>query len=152
MSQPMLVETLGEAPHSLMVLSFFLERPLYPYRAAAIAQVLKLQLEEVNSALIYYIRKEYIFKSGRGYELDRSNNVVRALMKCVELLGDAYYNEHIAPSVTAPHYYKKYPPENTKMTECVVCGKVREHPIHKNRRKFYGKADIRNAGMGTDKS
>ena len=152
MQHDLLTEVFGDVPHGLRVLAYFLERPMYPYRKNIVAQILKLDEDEVGLALTFYVRKEYIIKSGKGFVLNHSNPFVRSIMKCMELLGDAYYEARVAPGIEIEsHYFKRYP-ANKRNDKCIVCGKGRDAPGHKLWRGANGGKNLRDERVGTDKS
>ena len=144
MQHDLLTEIFGDVPHGLGVLAYFLERPMFPYRKQIVAQILKLEEDEVGLALLFYVRKQYIIKSGKGFVLNRSNPFIRVIMKFMEELGDAYFETRIAPELhPEPHYFKRYP-VNKRNTKCINCGQEREAPVHKQWRGANGGKNIRN--------
>ena len=148
---PILLETFGDSPHNLTVLSFFLERPLHAYAIPAVACALKLTVEEVSRALVFFIRTGYIIRRRAGYELNRADKMVRAIMRCEEILGDAYYNVHIAPLLEVKsHYFKQYP-VNKRESACVICGREKESLVHKKWRGRRGGHNLGNERVGDDK-
>lgn len=152
MQHDLLTEVLGDVPHGLRVLGYFLERPMYPYRKRMVAEILKLDEDEVGLALLFYVRKQYIIKSGLGFVLNMSNPFVRAIMKFMDELGDKYFETRISPELNPePHYFKRYP-ANKRNTKCINCGQERDAPVHKKWRGANGRHHLGNERVGTDKS